>query len=148
MNSAEVYKLLENHFRRFWGQILVPEYTYGNLRIDAILIDTSHHWIRGFEIKVSRTDFLQDKKWQEYSEFTSSLSIVCPEELIKKEEIPKPFGLIYVSNAPLSHFRYISNPKNFQKREALAWKSLYLRVIEREFIRLNEDIKYREEKNA
>ena len=133
MTSENVYSIIANHFSKFWGQVLIPEYTYGDLRIDAMLVDTEHRWIRGFEIKVTREDFLQDKKWQEYSDFLSSLCIVCPENLIKKEEIPKPFGLIYVSNTnlyPLTSFCYIKKPKNFQKREALAWKNLYLKVVE------------------
>lgn len=141
MSAEDVYRIMEKHFSKFWGQVLVPEYTYGNLRVDAMLIDTEHRWIRGFEIKVTRADFLQDAKWQEYSNFLSSLCIVCPDGLISKEEIPKPFGLIYVSDTnlyPLTSFRYVSKPKNFQKREALAWKNLYLSVVEREFIRLDE----------
>jgi hypothetical protein len=142
MDSTRVYKLLKQHFSRYWGNVLVPEYTFGNLRIDAILIDTHHRWIRGFEIKTTHSDFLQDKKWQYYSEFVSSLCIVCPKDLIKKEEVPKPFGLIYVSES-IPFVSYINNPKNFQKREALAWKNLYLSVIEREFIRINEELKRR-----
>lgn len=136
MTSEKVYELMKKKFTTcHWGQVLVPEYTYGSLRIDAMLVDTEHRWLRGFEIKVSRADFIQDCKWQEYSCFLSSLCIVCPEGLIKKEEIPKPFGLAYVKEE-WPYMSYISNCKNFQKREALAWRNLYLSVIEREFIRL------------
>jgi hypothetical protein len=132
MNAQDVQNQLSKMER--WANIYVPEYTYGDLRIDAIIIDTDHKWIRGFEVKVSRSDFINDDKWENYSSFCSSLSIVCPWGLIKKEEINKPFGLLWVSRNG-SH-QWERRPKNFQKREALAWRFLYYRVMETEFKRL------------
>ena len=52
------------------------------------------------EAKVSRGDFLSDKKkhWRKYPE--SGLgryrSYICPIDLIKPEELPKHWGLLYV----------------------------------------------------
>ena len=79
-----------------YGSTFVPEFTFGKMRIDGILVDPRIRKIRGFEIKVSRADFLQDAKWQSYSRFCSSLSVACPEGLIKPEEIEAPFGLMWV----------------------------------------------------
>lgn len=130
----------------FYG-IYVPEFSYGGRRIDAAIIDTSKRWIRGFEIKVSRSDYLRDEKWQEYAEFCSSLSIVCPEGLIAKDEVPDPFGLLHVLGSPglTSDLRnvsvtWIKKPKRFQRRDCLAWLYQYVKVIEKELPRLSGEV--------
>ena len=132
MNTTDVYKTLKRFNR--WGNFLIPEYTWGDLRIDAIIINTDKKWIRGYEIKVSRGDFLNDDKWQKYSTFCSSLSVVCPFGLIQKNEICKPYGLLWVGKN--GEYSWQRKPKNFQKREALAWVFQYYRVVESEFKRL------------
>lgn len=133
MTAPECLRVIKTFNR--WGNLFVDEFTYGDLRADAIIIDTSKKWIRGYEIKVTRQDFLNDEKWEMYSEFCSSLSIVCPWGLIKREEINKPFGLLYVTRSGAS--RWERRPKNFQKREALAWTYTYFKVIETEFKRVH-----------
>jgi len=122
---------------RQWGGyhgVYVPEFTYGDKRIDVVIIDTGKRWIRGFEIKVSRSDFLRDEKWQSYTEFCSSLTIVCPEGLIGRDEVQPPFGLLYVM--PYGDFKWIRKPKRFQHRSGLAWLYTYVRVIEKELPRM------------
>ncbi len=118
-----------------WSNIYVPEFTFGGLRIDALLIDIQHRWIRGFEIKVNKSDFLKDRKWTEYSMFCSTLSIACPAGLIMPEEIKKPFGLLWVEKDGLPQWK--KRPQNFQKRDCLAWVFTYLRVLEKELPRLD-----------
>ena len=132
MNATDVYNSLKRFNR--WGNFLVPEYTYGSLRIDAIIINTDKKWIRGYEIKVSKQDFKNDEKWELYSAFCSSLSIVCPWGLIEKSEVRKPYGLLWVGKN--EEYSWQRRPKNFQKREALAWLLQYYRVVETEFKRL------------
>ena len=73
MTVNEIHSALRS-LGGFYG-VYVPEFTFGGRRVDAAIIDVSKRWIRGFEIKVSRSDFLRDEKWQEYTEFCSSLSI-------------------------------------------------------------------------
>lgn len=51
----------------------------------------------GYEVKVSRSDFLQDNKWQEYLEYCNEFSFVCPTGLILPEELTEGVGLYYVS---------------------------------------------------
>lgn len=122
---------------RQWGGyhgVYIPEFTYGDKRIDAVIIDTAKRWIRGFEIKVSRSDFLRDEKWQSYTEFCSSLTLVCPDGLIARDEVQPPFGLLYVM--PYGDVRWIRKPKRFQRRDSLAWLYQYVRVIEKELPRL------------
>ena len=152
MTVAQMHTAL----RRLGGfySVYVPEFTYGGRRIDAAVIDVSKRWIRGFEIKVSRSDFLRDEKWHEYSEFCSSLSIVCPDGLILKSEVPKPFGLLYVGTDPTITndlrnitMKWIQKPQRFQKRDGLAWLYTYVRVIEKEFPRLMlENERFRNER--
>lgn len=51
----------------------------------------------GYEIKVSRSDFLQDNKWREYMDTCHQFYFVCPWKLISKEELPDGVGLMWVS---------------------------------------------------
>jgi hypothetical protein len=139
---AEIHRALKR-LGGFYG-IYVPEMTYGQRRIDAAIIDVSKRWIRGFEIKLTRADFLRDEKYHEYTQFTSSLSLVCPAGLIAKEEVPAPYGLLYVSrplgiNPQLTELQvhWERKPKRYQRRDGLAWLYLYVKVIEAELPRLN-----------
>jgi hypothetical protein len=121
-----------------WGHVYVPEFTWGNLRIDAAVINVRKRWVRGFEIKMNLADWRRDEKWQFYTEFCSSLSIVCPKGLIPRDEVKDPFGLVYVSLDQFgdTQWKWVKKPKRFQKRDGLAWIWTYLRVIERELPRL------------
>ena len=123
----------------FYG-VYVPEFSFAGRRIDAAVIDTSKRWIRGFEIKLSRSDWLRDEKWQEYSRFCSSLSVVCPEGVIEEHEVESPFGLLWVMNEPGFPVRWVRKPKRFQRRDALAWLYTYVSVIEKELPRLNNEV--------
>lgn len=70
-----------------------------NVRMDAVAIAKSwtHPCIYGYEIKVSRQDFLNDKKWPIYKDQTHSFSFVCPKGLIDPKEDSEDGGLIYYS---------------------------------------------------
>jgi len=68
--------------------------------LDAWVMKKSwaHPLTTGYEIKVSRGDFLQDDKWRSYLPFCNAFYFVCPTGMIKPEELPDDTGLIYVSN--------------------------------------------------
>lgn len=51
----------------------------------------------GYEIKVSRSDFLQDNKWQSYMGACHQFYFVCPWGLINKNELPAEVGLMCAS---------------------------------------------------
>lgn len=74
--------------------------TDGKLRIfDAWAMPRSYtqmKWI-GYEIKVSRSDYLGDKKLMDYIPYCSEMYIACPWGLIGQDEVPDPIGLIYVT---------------------------------------------------
>jgi len=65
--------------------------------IDAVAIAKS--WarpvIRGYEVKVERSDFLRDIKWHKYFDMCHEFSFVCPVGMIQPEELPAEAGLIY-----------------------------------------------------
>lgn len=49
----------------------------------------------GYEIKVSRSDFLRDVKFYTYEELCNCLYIVCPKGMIDRTELPESIGLMY-----------------------------------------------------
>ncbi len=69
----------------------------GLLKFDGLAIKKSYTkpCITGYEIKVSRGDFLQDNKWHLYLQYCNEFYFVVPNGLISKEEIPDNVGLIY-----------------------------------------------------
>ena len=48
----------------------------------------------GYEIKVSRSDFLSDNKWTQYLKYCSQFYFVAPAGVIKPDELPKRVGLV------------------------------------------------------
>jgi hypothetical protein len=55
----------------------------------------------GYEVKVSRSDFLQDQKWPTYLPFCHELYFVCPPKLIAVEELPSEVGLMWSAGSRL-----------------------------------------------
>ncbi len=74
----------------------IVEFGIRGVRLDAILVNTHRRLIRGFEFKTSRNDFLSDKKWEKYLKYCNTFSFICPTGVIKKEEVPKGIGLVYL----------------------------------------------------
>ena len=143
MTSTDIRRVLRN--RVPYRNIFIPEFTYEGRRVDAVIIDTDHRWVRGYEIKTSRSDWLRDIKWTEYTAFCSSLSIVCPEGLIRPEEVNPPFGLLWIVerhfpdnlNRNTESMVWKRKPRNFQQRNSLAWLWTYVNVLESEFSRMH-----------
>ncbi len=87
------------------GDIFVPECNTGSAwkgnirRLDAWVMKRtwSPPTFIGYEVKVSRNDFLNDEKWREYLTTCNQFSWVCPYGLIKPEEVGDGVGLMYVS---------------------------------------------------
>lgn len=50
-----------------------------------------------YEIKISRNDFLQDNKWNEYLKYCSDFYFVSPPGIIQTNELPPEVGLIETS---------------------------------------------------
>lgn len=75
-----------------------PTWTGPPLRkIDALAIKPS--WaspcITAYEVKVSRSDFMNDDKWTAYKDVSHRFYWACPVGLIKPEEVADDCGLVY-----------------------------------------------------
>jgi hypothetical protein len=51
----------------------------------------------GYEIKVTRSDFINDTKWMNYLPLCSDFYFVSPPDIIWKEEVPEKAGLLWCS---------------------------------------------------
>ncbi|KHF33446.1 hypothetical protein CM49_04394 [Paenibacillus sp. P1XP2] len=67
------------------------------LKFDALAMKRSwaNPCLTGYEVKVSRSDFMKDQKWPGYMAYCNKFSFVCPKGLIQKDELPEDVGLIY-----------------------------------------------------
>jgi len=74
-----------------------PTHTASHRRLDAWVMKKSWSPITmlGYEIKQSRSDFLQDNKWQAYLPCCHQLYFVCPKGIIQPEELPQDVGLLW-----------------------------------------------------
>jgi hypothetical protein len=61
----------------------------------AVKISWTKPSFMGYEIKVSRGDFLRDKKHTEYLPYCTTFYFVCPDKMIRKDEVEGDIGLIY-----------------------------------------------------
>jgi hypothetical protein len=99
---------------------------YSQVVFDAFIITPHRQVMKGFEFKVSRQDFLADlkpkkrhrsnypadqPKWKYYLQFCNLFYWVCPEGLIKPEEVEAPAGLIWIENKAPSFFGYLALKK-------------------------------------
>ena len=103
VTSTDIKRALaEKHWRDFFltevksgpTQLSVP----GGLKIlDSLAIRKS--WtapcFTGYEVKISRSDFLRDAKFYTYEELCNCLYIVCPKGMIERTELPESVGLMY-----------------------------------------------------
>ncbi|MGE6260891.1 MmcB family DNA repair protein [Heyndrickxia sporothermodurans] len=51
--------------------------------------------LTGYEIKVSRSDFMNDEKWPVYKELCHRFYFACPTGLIQADELPDDVGLVW-----------------------------------------------------
>ena len=58
-----------------------------------------HPKMIGYEIKVSRQDFLHDQKWPDYLRLCNELIFVCPSDIIHINEVPADCGLMWTSKS-------------------------------------------------
>lgn len=87
------------------ADVFVPECKTGPswhgapIRLDAWAMRRSwaHPETFGYEIKVSRSDFVADNKWTSYLDYCTHFSFVCPPGLIDPAELPDGIGLIVTS---------------------------------------------------
>jgi len=65
-------------------------------RLDLFYFNRWNRETKGYEIKVSKEDFLQDHKWQTYLKFCTRFYFIAPTGIIKLEELPDEIGLMEI----------------------------------------------------
>lgn len=74
----------------FW----IEEAQVNGVKFDQLTVDLSNWFIRGYEVKVGRGDFLQDRKWQNYLPYVNQFWFCTPPALVGPSEIPDGIGLL------------------------------------------------------
>ncbi len=69
--------------------------THTNQRLVMLSLDYMGGIVRGYEVKVFRSDFKKDTKWTDYLPYCNQFYFVCPTNLIAANELPPEIGLIY-----------------------------------------------------
>ena len=94
--------LQKKHWKAFFLTECKSGSTYltpvGDMKIlDALAIRKSwtNPCFTGYEVKVSRSDFLRDSKFYRYEEIVNCLYLVCPKGMIDRTELPESVGLMY-----------------------------------------------------
>jgi hypothetical protein len=104
----------------------------------------THFATVGYEIKVSRSDFLNDKKWPDYLDYCNELYFVCPPDIIKANEVPENCGLLWCSkNQTMLYTKKKAPSRKAVKLEnvfvyILMWRAL----ITRDYCNSNGNISY------
>jgi hypothetical protein len=103
MRASDILEALK---RKHAEDIFVPQCktgpSYGNQALgifDAwvMLKSWAHSNFIGYEIKVDRSDFVNDNKWPKYLPYCNPFYFVCPKDVIKESEVPEGAGLYYCS---------------------------------------------------
>lgn len=122
--------LAQKHKDDLW----VPECKDGasqgtsHFRLDGWAMNRSwaRPWAHGYEVKVSRSDFLRDEKWPAYLQYCHLFSFVCPHGLIQPEELPSDVGLIWTTK---SGTRLVTRRKPVLRKDVVIPEDLYRYVL-------------------
>jgi hypothetical protein len=79
----------------------------------------------GYEIKVSRNDFLQDTKWHRYLDYCNEFYFAAPIGIIDPRELPPEVGLVVTS----TNAKMILTKKKAARRQVDIPESLYRYVL-------------------
>lgn len=102
VNAGQLLELLSHKHN---DDIFVPECKDGptwygkHFRLDAWAMNRSWASLKftGYEIKISRSDYLNDTKKHEYLDYCNEAYLVCPREVLTNDEIPVDWGLMIPS---------------------------------------------------
>jgi len=99
---------------------------------DAFVVSPHKLYLRGFEFKTARSDFLRDvrsNKWRKYLKYCHLFYFVCPKGLIQKEEIESPAGLIWIwKDEDYIHSQMIKRPRKQDISQDIVLKIIALFV--------------------
>lgn len=101
ITAADISILLGN---RHSNDVFIPQckdggsgHSFGQIDAWAMKTSWSSPALYGYEIKVSRNDFLRDTKWQKYLGMCNELYFVCPPKMIEPNEVPDECGLLWTT---------------------------------------------------
>lgn len=98
----------------------MDEFTLPNgLRVDCMTIDLHNLMLRGYEVKVSRSDFFGDDKWHLYLHYFNYFSFVVPRGMLTEAEIKAVPKEIYVLEWDAEKPRYWSLYSEWVERLSL-----------------------------
>ena len=95
----------------FVGEIQLSDTDRGRLDAVTFWTKSSSTWLEGWEIKVSRNDFLNDatnRKYERYEPLVDNFWFAVAEGVAKPSEIPKRIGLMVVK--PDGTYRVVRRP--------------------------------------
>jgi hypothetical protein len=141
VTSAAVMRALNLRYQMpEW--LFEPECTLGMRRIDAVAFNmwgARSHRVLGFEVKVSRGDWLRElKSWEksgEWERVVDEFIVVAPAKMIAVDEIPAGWGLLELSGTSL---RIKVRPKASKTGETLP-RELFARLTTRTFQQIAHD---------
>ena len=125
VTAMDINCALASRYRRdgdgYWSEISVTEPNDTVLRLDGVALEVNWRgdtWISGFEVKVSRGDFLRDAKYLCYKNYVDDLTLVCPARMIDRSEVPEPVGLMYYDPSKRTlRYRRKPNPSHGDTRQ-------------------------------
>lgn len=112
---------------------------------DAIGFKTEYGYLGSIvvEVKVSRADFLSDKKKPHRNGEVNALGnwryYMCPEDIIKPEDLPEKFGLLYINKR--GHVKHIVSPftvKNWNEQRDILDGMRFEANVDREMFLLTK----------
>jgi hypothetical protein len=121
MKAQHVISLLQGRHSKdvFFVEAQVD---HGTRRMDAWVLIPSYtkSLTIGYEVKVSRSDFLQDKKMQDYLPYCNQMYLVAPKGVILEGELPEGFGYILATENRLmtkvkAPVREVEIPESFYR---------------------------------
>lgn len=100
-----------------------------SFRMDAWAMRTSYSRpaIWGYEVKVSRRDFVQDNKWSEYLDHCNEFYFVSPSGVIDPSEVPEEAGLIWVAQTGSRLYTKKKAPRRKVKIPEQFWRYLVMK---------------------
>jgi hypothetical protein len=122
VHSYQIISALEKRFERDSYMLLTEVPTggdvNGNLRFDAITLARYHNGfdVTGYEVKVSRSDFLRDAKLHLYPQYVNAMTLVCPRGMVDRKELPDGYGLMWYEPESGS-LRYRRKPEHDLARD-------------------------------
>ncbi len=122
MTAKDVIKLLQSRHSKdvFFSEIAVDGRESKRMDGWALKPSYTQKLVTGYEVKVSRSDFLQDNKMYEYMGYCNQMYLVAPAGVCRLEEIPEGFGFVLATENRLltkkkAPYREVEIPESFYR---------------------------------